>query len=111
MEYSIPKDKAQTFKAALTSGTRFINLGRAIINVADVSLVMSDDDYDDQKRTQMGYVSTQHGYMTKQQFRENQFLNIQRPVEVGNITEMKQLINDEIKSKKSKTLRTEDIVF
>ena len=66
----------------LGSNKRFIKIGDMVINRADITAVVSKDQYDSMVRQSNGLVLTSQGWMGRREYSNNGFLRIQIPEEL-----------------------------
>lgn len=75
-------DKDIDIDMLLGSNKRFIKIGDMIINRADITAVVSKEQYDTMVKQSNGMVLTSQGWMSRREYASNGFLNIQIPKEM-----------------------------
>lgn len=68
--------------SVLGSNKRFIKIGDMIINRADITAVVSKEQYDIMVKQSMGMVYTNDGWMGKQEYKQNSFRKAFAPEEL-----------------------------
>lgn len=82
-------DKEVDIDMILGSNKRFIKIGDMIINRADITSVISKEQYDVMMKQKNGMVLTSLGWLGRKEYQNNGFLKIQVPeelvVRIGNV--------------------------
>lgn len=63
----------------LGSNKKFIKLGDMIINRADITAVISKQQFDDMMKLKNGMVLTSQGWLSGREYQNNSFLKVQMP--------------------------------
>lgn len=75
-------DKEVDIDMILGSNKRFIKIGDMIINRADITAVVSKEQYDVMVKQSNGMVLTSQGWCSKREYSANSFLRVQIPEEM-----------------------------
>lgn len=75
-------DKEVNLEAILGSQKKFVKVGDMIINRADITAVVSKDQYDTMLKMSNGMVLTSQGWMSRKEYTNNGFLRVQTPEEL-----------------------------
>jgi len=88
----------------LGSNKRFIKIGDMVINRADITAVVSKEQYDTMVKQSNGLVHTSQGWMGRREYASNSFMKIKVPEEMlirddkekltDNSSEIRQLTNE-----------------
>lgn len=90
-------DKDIDIDMLLGSNKRFIKIGDMIINRADITAVVSKEQYDTMVKQSNGSVLTSQGWMSKREYSNNSYLKIQIPEELYLGSDVKKLESGESK--------------
>lgn len=91
----------------LGSNKRFVRIGNMIINRADITAVVDKEQYDAMVRQANGMVLTSQGWLSKEDYKRNSFLNIQIPEELLITKKYLELKEVKLKETKLKELKNE----
>jgi len=91
----------------LGSNKRFVRIGNMIINRADITAVVDKEQYDTMIKQANGMVLTSQGWLSKEDYKRNSFLNIQIPEELLITKKYLELKEVKLKETKLKELKNE----
>lgn len=66
----------------LGSNKRFIKIGDMVINRADITAVVSKEQYDTMVKQSNGMILTSQGWMSRREYAQNSFLDVRIPDEI-----------------------------
>lgn len=91
----------------LGSNKRFVRIGNMIINRADITAVVDKEQYDTMIKQANGMVLTSQGWLSREDYKRNSFLNIQIPEELLITKDYLKLKETKLKETKLKELKNE----
>lgn len=66
----------------LGNNKRFIRIGDMVINRADITAVVSKEQYDTMVKQSNGMILTSQGWMSRREYAQNSFLDVRIPDEI-----------------------------